>query len=242
MAEGSFTKLFSSITASTIWCEPNHVRIVWITMLSMADQHGNVAASIPGLAAIARVSVEECRQSIKLFLAPDTDSRTKAHEGRRIAEIEGGWNMLNYTFYREKMDKENRREYQADWVKNKRNANTTVDKCRQVLTQAEAEAEAELKSNGLKIAPFEETWKVYPKRAGNNPKQDALKAWTARRKAGATAEEMHAGTERYAKFCAATDKINTETVLRASTFFGPAKPYEQDFSPPQTDRHKRRCK
>lgn len=165
MSDGSFTKLFSSITASTIWCEPNHVRIVWITMLSMSDQHGHVAASIPGLAAIARVSVDECRQSIKLFLSPDRDSRTKAHEGRRIEEIDGGWKLLNYAFYREKIDKENRREYQAEWAKNKRKSNnvdTDVDKHRQNSTQAEAEAEADINTNTSMSPPAIKPPKVDP--------------------------------------------------------------------------------
>lgn len=115
MVNGSFTKLFSSITASTIWCEPDHVRIVWITMLAMADRHGEVQASIPGLAAIARVQVDQCRQAIGLFLKPDPDSRTKAHEGRRVEEIDGGWRLLNYAHYREIRDAETLKEAKRKW-------------------------------------------------------------------------------------------------------------------------------
>jgi hypothetical protein len=37
-----FTKLLSSITDSTIWGESDGVRIVWVTMLAMADRRGRV--------------------------------------------------------------------------------------------------------------------------------------------------------------------------------------------------------
>ena len=80
--------------------------------------------------------------------------------------------------------------------------------------------------------PFEEAWKRYPKRAGNNPKADALKAWTARVKAGVNVAAMQSGVERYRVWCAATEKIGTELVMRGSTFFGPSNNFEQEFSLP----------
>ena len=80
-------------------------------MLAMADKHGRVFASIPGLAKDAVVSIEAARQAIALFLAPDPDSRTKTHEGRRIEEIDGGWRLLNHAKYRAIRDEEDRREY-----------------------------------------------------------------------------------------------------------------------------------
>ena len=107
----TFTKLFSSITASTVWAEDSDTRVVWITMLAMADRRGRVWASIPGIAGIARVSVPAARKAIAKFLAPDPDSRTKTDKGRRIEEIDGGWRLINYVKYRELQDDEERREY-----------------------------------------------------------------------------------------------------------------------------------
>lgn len=106
-----YTKLFHSILASTIWREDDKTRIVWITMLAMTDQHGTVQASIPGLADLARVSLEECEASLARLAAPDKYSRTKDYEGRRIEEIDGGWLILNHPKYREKMNEIERREY-----------------------------------------------------------------------------------------------------------------------------------
>ena len=96
----SFTKLFSSITESTVWLTPASTRIVWITMLAMADRFGRVYGSVPGLAHRARVSVEECKEALRTFEEPDTESRTKEFEGRRILSFEGGWELLNHAKYR----------------------------------------------------------------------------------------------------------------------------------------------
>ena len=150
----SFTKLFSSITESTVWCEPLATRVVWVTLLAMADRHGRVWASVPGLAGRARVTVHQAEVALERFLAPDHHSRTKDYEGRRIEPIDGGWRLLNYAKYREMRDEEERREYQADWVKAKRRQKvSTVDQSRPRSTQAEAEAEAEaVKSKALRDA------------------------------------------------------------------------------------------
>ena len=97
-----YTKLFSDILASTIWDEPNSVRIVWITMLAMADRDGMVGASVPGLAHLARVTTEECTNALAVLSSPDPASRTQDHEGRRIASVDGGWCILNYEKHRER--------------------------------------------------------------------------------------------------------------------------------------------
>ena len=109
----TFTKLFSSITESTVWCEDSDTKVVWITMLAMADKRGRVWASVPGLAKSAVVSLEACVQAIEKFKSPDEWSRTKEHEGCRIEEIDGGWRLLNYTKYRELRDEEERRNYKT---------------------------------------------------------------------------------------------------------------------------------
>jgi hypothetical protein len=124
----SFTKLFSSILDSTLWLEPHATRIVWITMLAMADREGRVWASVPGLANRARVEVEEVQKAIGRFLAPDPHSRTTANDGRRIAPIQGGWKVLNYGVYREMRDEEARRDYKRNWDRTQRTRPTESDK------------------------------------------------------------------------------------------------------------------
>ena len=108
-----YTKLFNSIVTSTIWSEDDKTRIVWITMLALADKNGEVQGSIPGVARIAGVPVDDCRVAILKFLSPDPDSRTKDDEGRRVEEIDGGWSLLNHRKYREMASKEEAKETEA---------------------------------------------------------------------------------------------------------------------------------
>ena len=79
---------------------------------------------------------------------------------------------------------------------------------------------------------FEAFWQEYPQRAGGNPKSQALKSWNARRKEGHSADDIQAGTRRYAAFCMATNKTGTEYVKQACTFIGPDKFFTEAWDLP----------
>ncbi len=139
-----FTKLFSSIIHSTIWREDMHVKVLWVTMLAMANKDGRVLASLPGLADAARISIDQCKDALSRLLAPDEFSRTKDFEGRRIEEVDGGWALLNYTKYREMRDSDERRIQVREAVRRHREKKSGVIKgnqCKPRKAQAEAEAE-----------------------------------------------------------------------------------------------------
>ena len=109
----SYVKAFASMLDSTIWREGAETKVVWVTLLLMADRDGTVEASVPGLADRARVSVEKTREALKRFQEPDPDSRTPDREGRRIEEIRGGWQIINYDYYRQKASKDEAAEKHA---------------------------------------------------------------------------------------------------------------------------------
>ncbi len=79
---------------------------------------------------------------------------------------------------------------------------------------------------------FEQAWREYPRRAGANPKKSAFSAWRARVREGTAPEAMLDGVRRYARFLAATGKLGTEFVQRATTFFGPDRNFENPWEPP----------
>ena len=85
---------------------------------------------------------------------------------------------------------------------------------------------------------FEDAWKAYPKRAGSNPKLQAYRAANARiddcysDEVKTIDKVMLDGVNRYAAFCKATGKVNTELVMQAQRFFGPSKEYLNDWSIP----------
>jgi hypothetical protein len=79
---------------------------------------------------------------------------------------------------------------------------------------------------------FEQAWVETPYRLGNNPKIAAAKAWRARRKEGVAAEALLDATKRYAAFCDATGLTGTPHVMLAATFFGPNRPFDQEWECP----------
>ena len=184
-----YTKLFSSIVTSTVWGEPDHVRLVWITMLALSNKDGIVEASIPGLAKMAGVTLLDCESALKRLEGPDKYSRTKDFEGRRITLIDGGWQLINHAKYRAKMSKDERREYnrvkQQESRKRRAGNVDIVDGVDKSALSAHTEADTDTKARKIKPsrraprsadapADFTELWDCYPNRKG---KQAALKAW-----------------------------------------------------------------
>lgn len=141
-----YSKLFQSIVTSTIWTEDDKTRIVWVTMLALADKHGEVEGSVPGLARVAGVAADDCRAALRKFLSPDPDSRTKDFEGRRIEEIEGGWVLLNYEKYRLMASKDDQKEKAAERQRRKRERSVTGGHGGVTVCGDKAEAEAEVEA------------------------------------------------------------------------------------------------
>lgn len=85
---------------------------------------------------------------------------------------------------------------------------------------------------------FERLWEIRPRRAGNDPKPRAYRAWKARIDEGkVTEEQARAKVQEYARFCEATGKIGTETVMQLASFFGPqTEGYLQEWVPPRQSR------
>jgi hypothetical protein len=79
-----WTKLHSRIVVSSIWQQPDHVRILWVTMLAMADADGIVEGSVCGLAKMAKLTPEKTQEALDALMAPDPDSsdRTSGATGR----------------------------------------------------------------------------------------------------------------------------------------------------------------
>lgn len=193
-----YTKLFNSILASTIWRADDKTRIVWITLLAMAGKDGVAECSIPGLADLARVSVDDCRTAVMELQQPDPDSRTKEYEGRRITPVDGGFQILNHGKYREKLNADQRREYmrikQAEFRARKKTSTKVANVSDKYtpLTQAEAEAYTE----ALKPTPPEEViYSLYPRKV---KKTDAIKAIKAALKKE-SAEFLALQTKKYSE-------------------------------------------
>lgn len=161
-----YCKLASGIILSTIWREDDHTRILWITMLAVKGRDHRVRASVPGLAAVANIPLDSCRAGLLKLMAPDPDSRTKEHEGRRIAECDDGWMILNGEKYRNFLSKQERNEYQARLMADRRAEERAklapVSRKLAALGQSEAEAEAEEECESRRGAKAKKIEPAYP--------------------------------------------------------------------------------
>ena len=153
MQMSGYTKLFGSIVASTIWREPHTVRIVWITMLAVKNKDGVVEASLPGLADLSRVTIDECKSALECLMSPDEYSRTRDFDGRRIEPCNGGWFVLNHEKYRNLMSADERKEYmrikQQESRARRQTSSTNVNECQTestLSTHTDADADAEEKA------------------------------------------------------------------------------------------------
>jgi hypothetical protein len=112
-----YVKVFTDILQSSLWCEDSDTRVVWITMLALANQDGIVRSTAPGISSQARVPVEKVREALDKFESEDPDSRTLDHGGRRVERTDGGYVILNYMKYREMTDMAKVREQTRERVR-----------------------------------------------------------------------------------------------------------------------------
>jgi len=170
-----FVKLNESLLDSSLWGDIDGTR-VFCTALLMADPYevteatnalgvrslesigftvepdwyGLVKSSGIGIVRRALLDEETGMAALARLSSPDPDSRTPAHEGRRMVRIPDGWIVLNYDAYRrrdvtaaERMRRyRERRKQDCDQcddgvTRNDRNVTANV-------TEAEAEAEVEV--------------------------------------------------------------------------------------------------
>lgn len=142
-------KLYGSILDSSIWSEPAHIRLVWITMLAMADENGYVGASVGGLARRAAVSRGEAQEALDALLGPDPDSRDGT-TGERIRVAPRGWEIINHRKFRDMRSRSQilKAERQARWRAKNASFVDAVDAVRRPEVEAEVEVEAEEKKKG----------------------------------------------------------------------------------------------
>src|SRR3990167_8591394 len=142
-----FTKLFNSILMSSVWDESDESRIVWITLLALADQHGHIDGTVKSLARVARVPLPACQKAVETLLGPDPDDRSGVDDGRRIRTEQGGWMIVNHALYRDRMNADERRERDRIRKRDKRMSarRPRVSTNVRDVSQAEAEAEADQK-------------------------------------------------------------------------------------------------
>jgi hypothetical protein len=234
-----YNKLFTKILDSSIWLAPDPHRLVWITLISAMDENGYAAfACAENLANRARVAVDDTKAAIAAFERPDPFGPDQEFEGRRIERIDGGWFVLNAEKYRNLVTRAVANEKARLRMQKHRLGKIAVTQQLRSVTPSvsgSVSVSVSVSDQNTTAAPsfdFDELRSIYPKRAGSQPWNRALKACTARIKAGDNWPEMVDGARRYRDFCQATGKIGTEYVMQAATFFGPDRRFAEPWTLP----------
>jgi hypothetical protein len=176
-----FVKLDIGILDSTLWALPVE-RDVFITALCMAKPHtidvpmaqldvttgqptgwevppgeyGFVRSSGQGIVRRAVVKLSKGLQALTVLGSPEPDSKSAAFEGRRLVRVDGGFIALNYQTYRDRDYTNAERQARYRHKRNDSNGVTNV-----TVTQAEVEADEELREERPTGAPEEKTTKPF---------------------------------------------------------------------------------
>jgi len=120
---GLYVRIVKEMLNSSVWVgSSKDQKILWVTMLCMADLGGHVWAAVPGLAKAAELTIEETELALEALMAPDKHSRTPEMDGRRIVKIDGGWRIVTYEKYKSMQTPK-----QAKWAADKRRQREDTD-------------------------------------------------------------------------------------------------------------------
>lgn len=186
-----YAKVFAQIFDSSI-AEDYNTRHVFMDLLVLADCEGVIDMTLEAISRRTNVPQDRVESAIKILSNPDSKSRTKSEDGKRLIPIdpsrEWGWIIVNYDHYRLMRDEEGRRSYHRTYMRQHRakshpvkGVNICEHSVKPVntgdapLTHAEAEAEALLPKSvkkmatqkGLQSEHFQKFWKVYPLSKGS---------------------------------------------------------------------------
>jgi hypothetical protein len=118
--------IFSRIVDSSIWLEPDFVRIVFVTMLAKKDYDHVCRGSAFQISRWSNKTEAETLEALRILSEPDKRRvEPQPHEGRRIQKVLEGWLILNGEVYQNLMRGMNRREYKTKWQRDNRNSAKT---------------------------------------------------------------------------------------------------------------------
>jgi hypothetical protein len=120
-----FTKIFESMYDGTLRSTcPWQAMVTFQQFLILSDQEGFVDMTPEAISFRTGIPLEIIQVGIAALEQPDPGSRRREEEGRRIVRIADhrawGWQIVNYTHYLKIRSEEERREYQKNLMRNRR--------------------------------------------------------------------------------------------------------------------------
>jgi hypothetical protein len=212
-------------------------------LIVLADADGVIDMTPPAIAGKTSIPLEIFEKGLKILSEPDPYSRSPESDGVRIQLLDEerpwGWFLVNHKKYRDLRTAEDRRTYQREYMRKRREAES-VNTGKQPLAQlANKDKDKDKDKDKTTTAPavpkeFAEFKEVYPLRSGAQPWSRALKAIRARLKEGSQWADFLEGAVRYAIYCDAVGRTDTEYVMQAATFCDSDKHFLDPWQPPAT--------
>ena len=117
-----YSKLYARITESSLMEERINVRYTFVLMLAIADPEGYVIGTDVAIARRLNMPLAEFESCLRVLMAPDENSNSKDHEGRRVLVSDGerGYRLVNYVNYRDMKSPQDRRDYMRDYMRKRR--------------------------------------------------------------------------------------------------------------------------
>lgn len=153
-----FVPVSRQLLDSSLWEQNATVCKLWVTLLFVASEpgrRGTVDITLRSLAARAKLTVEETVEALAVLMAPDPDSRSREHEGRRVERLDEhrawGWRILNWGAYEEQRERMLHAARQARYRAAQRHAPSrfhTRDVEGEVEVEVEKEKESEREGEG----------------------------------------------------------------------------------------------
>lgn len=144
-----YAKVFTQIFDSSI-ADDYKLRHFFMDLLVLADINGVVDMTPTAIAGRTRIPIEDVHRFLACLEAPDTESRTPEHDGRRIVRLDEhrtwGWCILNYDKFRAIASEDQRKALTRERVRKHRekcNAPVTLgNACNATQTQTETQRNA----------------------------------------------------------------------------------------------------
>ena len=125
-----FVKVYSSFWTGSLRDQPPYARLLFLSLLDLCDETGEVRATPAYIAAHAALSEADVKDGLDRLAQPDPESHNPDEEGRRILRTgTQAWRIVNYRKYYEMHRAEERREYLKEAKRKERSA-----KCQHVST------------------------------------------------------------------------------------------------------------
>ena len=116
-----FGKLFAQMYTGSMYGAGCNVFAVWGYAIANSDEKGFVELNPKMLSDILGATPAEIEEALTYLCEPDPESRTDCEQGKRL--VRDGryiYRLVNHQKYLKIRNREERREYQRQWAKEKR--------------------------------------------------------------------------------------------------------------------------